>query len=431
VTLRIALVLHGWPPETQGGTGLYVAALGDALTRAGHAVAFVAPGRRPGLRVGRRGAARVVRIGAPTWRWSHGHRRRITEALWSLWLRRWRPDVVHVHHLSGLSLGLPALARPAAVVLTLHDYALPCARGQRVDRRMRICPGPTPARCASCVLPSSAARQVRRVSRRLSAARVALAAAHRVLSPSRHLADWFHAWTGRQVQRTELPLVRPIPPAPRAPAGPVRFLFLGSVIPTKGPHVLLDAFGALRAGTAALTIAGPSPGFDAWPGFAAQVARVAERTPGARLRGAVPAAQVPDLLAAHDVLVLPSLWPENSPLVVREATAAGLRVVVGSVGGAAELAPSALQIPPGDRTALSAALQTEAARGRGRRPPARWPTPDEHAERLLREVYQPLVGAAARGGDREGPRWAKPPRGGSDVGPHTSHHDAHPRDGTG
>ena len=41
--MRVAHVLHGWPPEEMGGTGLYVDALARALASLGHEVAIVHP----------------------------------------------------------------------------------------------------------------------------------------------------------------------------------------------------------------------------------------------------------------------------------------------------------------------------------------------------------------------------------------------------
>ena len=41
--MRIAHVLHGWPAEEMGGTGLYVDALARALASLGHEVAIVHP----------------------------------------------------------------------------------------------------------------------------------------------------------------------------------------------------------------------------------------------------------------------------------------------------------------------------------------------------------------------------------------------------
>jgi len=65
---------------------------------------------------------------------------------------------------------------------------------------------------------------------------------------------------------------------------------------------------------------------------------------------------VPTLLAAADVFVLPSRW-EGQPLVLQEALAAGRPVVAADVGGVSELAGDAvLLVPAADPAALAAAV---------------------------------------------------------------------------
>jgi glycosyltransferase involved in cell wall biosynthesis len=60
-----------------------------------------------------------------------------------------------------------------------------------------------------------------------------------------------------------------------------------------------------------------------------------------------------------DVLAVPSLWLENSPLVVHEAFQAGVPVVAARTGGLAELVEngkSGLLYDPTDPAALATAL---------------------------------------------------------------------------
>jgi glycosyltransferase involved in cell wall biosynthesis len=74
---------------------------------------------------------------------------------------------------------------------------------------------------------------------------------------------------------------------------------------------------------------------------------------------------VPDLLAAADLFVLASRW-EGNPLVVMEAMAAGRPLVATAVGCVPELVPpeAGVLVPPGDRRALSQAIETFLADGR-------------------------------------------------------------------
>src|SRR5439155_9349363 len=58
---------------------------------------------------------------------------------------------------------------------------------------------------------------------------------------------------------------------------------------------------------------------------------------GVRARGAIAHDQVPHALASIDVLVVPSIWPENSPLVIQEAFLAGVPVIASRIGGIPEV----------------------------------------------------------------------------------------------
>jgi glycosyltransferase involved in cell wall biosynthesis len=68
---------------------------------------------------------------------------------------------------------------------------------------------------------------------------------------------------------------------------------------------------------------------------------------------------IPSLLGASDIFVLPSLY-EGSSLAVLEAMAAGKAVVASRIGGTDELVvhdESGLLVPPSDPAALAAAVR--------------------------------------------------------------------------
>jgi glycosyltransferase involved in cell wall biosynthesis len=313
---------------------------------------------------------------------------------------RLAPDLVHVHHLAHVGFGVARAVQDAGVptVVTLHDYHLICARGQLVDRTLNRCEGPQTERCGRCVAehlraspglqplarlasqlglrgmaraavgqlaPSSEA--LVRIDARLAGGRAVLSGADRVLSPSRHLGDrlerlgWLAAGAW-QVQ--DLPLVAPLSPAATPQAGPVRVLFVGHLIPTKGLDVLVDAWARVSGGT--LSLRGPFAPFDGQPGWERSLRDRVAQTPGVSWDGPFEPHERQAVYSEDDVLVVPSTWEENSPLVVREALTVGLRVVASDVGGLAELAPDARRVPPGDPVALAAALQNEVDAGRGR-----------------------------------------------------------------
>ena len=391
--MRVAHVVHGHPAlsDAAGGTERYAAAL---ATHRGDLVVVADDGagvREVGDQVVVIGAARPkARRFEHTWQAGA-----FTEGLRSVLDAR-GIELVHAHHLATAGLDWLDAIGPRPLVVTLHDYHLACVRGQLVDRDLKPCDGPEPARCSACVREHLHARRwmhlagrvagrlgirgkareavakvparpgdARRLVARATAAEALLRRADLVLSPSRHLAGRLVA-TGLvdHVETIDLPLVAPIRPAPEAPDGPVRFLFVGSLIPTKGPQVLLAAHDRARAGQ--VTFWGPKVPFDGQPGWADQLVERISKVPDARWAGTFGDAERDRIYADADVLVVPSIWEENSPLVVREAQAAGLRVVASRVGGLPELVEDGVLVPPGHPGALSHALRAEGKRGRGR-----------------------------------------------------------------
>jgi glycosyltransferase involved in cell wall biosynthesis len=110
------------------------------------------------------------------------------------------------------------------------------------------------------------------------------------------------------------------------------FAFVGSLVPHKGVHVLLEAFQGMPH-DARLELCG-YPQYD--PEYSARL-ESASRHPGVRFLGGLNPQAVPDFLREVDCLVVPSIWQENSPLTVHEAFLAGVPVVASRLGGHEEL----------------------------------------------------------------------------------------------
>ena len=98
-------------------------------------------------------------------------------------------------------------------------------------------------------------------------------------------------------------------------------------------HVLLEAVRALRAGAYELKIFGNPNVFPITPPSSARWRPACRSGSWARSIASATA----DVYAQIDVLVVPSLWLENSPLVIHEAFMAGIPVVGARIGGIADL----------------------------------------------------------------------------------------------
>ncbi|MET0180513.1 MAG: glycosyltransferase family 4 protein [Novosphingobium sp.] len=138
------------------------------------------------------------------------------------------------------------------------------------------------------------------------------------------------------------------PPQPLPRDRPVRFLFLGLVIPRKGIHHLLEATARLPRGAAELTVVGK---LGVPPATFARFADRITYVPGVA-RGEVPA-----IMAQADVLVLPSYF-EGSALTLLEALAAGMAVIQTAQAGNGADASTGIVLDRPDTDALAAAMLT-------------------------------------------------------------------------
>jgi glycosyltransferase involved in cell wall biosynthesis len=253
-------------------------------------------------------------------------------------------DVVHAHGLRAAALVVLAAGggrgragsgggrRRPAVVVTLHNRPASGGVGGAVSAVLER----VVARGAGTVLVVSADLGER--MRRLGARRV-----ERALVPAPRRALSGPVPQVRQRVRAELGVGE----------GTVMLLTVARLAAQKGLPVLLEAVAEVAAAADRSVVAvvagdGPLAGT-----LAAELAGRADPVP-VRLLGARD--DVADLLAAADVLVMPSRW-EGQPLAVQEALRAGLPVVATDVGGTAEVTGDAAElVPDGDAVALAAAL---------------------------------------------------------------------------
>lgn len=412
--MRVVVVVHGFPPRAQGGSELYAEALARAL-RAQHdddilVVTREQDASRPEYAIRRetRDGLEIAWINntfAEAHRFEDTYRNVVIDDLAARLIDEQRPDVAHVHHLTCLSTGIvPALAaRHVPVVLTLHDYWLMCHRGQLLDVDLEPCDGPGETGCGACAGPAGAAspalhgaarafRQVephlpeavrgalRRTAGRAVAGVVgpaatraaeAARAAHMrevcaqvsaFLAPSRYIAGAFERFgvlPGR-IRHWPYGVEAPAARARRQPPDgrPMRVAFVGSLMVSKAPHLLLEAVGALTPGRVEAHVFGEFVPYHGDDSYRAHLAPLLDR-PGVVGHGRQPRESVARAVATMDAVVVPSIWAENSPLVIHEALAAGVPVVAAAAGGIPELVThgrNGLLFEPGDASALRAQI---------------------------------------------------------------------------
>jgi glycosyltransferase involved in cell wall biosynthesis len=293
------------------------------------------------------------------------------------------------------------------VVATLHDHTLVCpAGGQRVHRaENHVCRTIDAERCVRCFpdspfhdqiafarltggahargrlrgaaatfarrfprLAARASRAARRVpvfplttehiEARLAAARRVFDQIDLFIAPSPSIASEFERLgiAPAKIRVSDYGFV-PLMRNRRSESGrPLRIGYVGTIVWHKGVHVLIDAVRGLPAAAYEVKIFG-DPGV--FPEYAATLRAGAAGLP-VHFMGAFDRERTADIYAQIDVLVVPSLWLENSPLVIHEAFMAGVPVIGARIGGIPDLVDdggSGLLYDAASRDALAATLR--------------------------------------------------------------------------
>ncbi|MDP2341487.1 MAG: glycosyltransferase [Deltaproteobacteria bacterium] len=275
-------------------------------------------------------------------------------------LDRVRPHIVHVGHLNHLSTSLlrEAALLEVPIVYTLHDYWVMCPRGQFMQmfpedptNLWAACDGQEDRKCAqrcySRYFSGSPNEQEADVAywtdwvgRRMRHVREMNELVDLFIAPARYLHDRFRDDFGvpeRKLQYLDYGFARErLVGRTRAAGEPFAFGYIGTHIPAKGIHDLIGAFGQVR-GDAVLRIWGRHRGQDTDalkamanslpPGIAERV----QWLPEYRNQQIVT-----DVFDRVDAIVVPSVWVENSPLVIHEAQQARVPVITANVGGMGE-----------------------------------------------------------------------------------------------
>lgn len=387
--LKFLLAAHHFPPRRVGGAELLAFRIARQLARDGHSVQVVcveemdhgAPNELTwsddvyeGINV-RRFFFNVALTPDPL-RYSFDHPL-LNEHLTSL-VASYQPDLVHLF--SGYLIGIAPLRAAKAfrvpTVVTLTDFWFLCPTIQLLRSDGSLCLGPEAIECARClfdqrrtfrwmerVSPQGAERFWRFAEQqpvlgnaiKLNVRLATLSTRQRVLIDELNGADALIAVTRfladlyiKNGVRPEKLVVKPnrldfsqfdsAEPTPRA-SDETHFAYLGQIAEIKGIHILIQAFQ-----TACRTKRSPRRMRLSLYGvmntnqdYARKLRALAAGSPDIVFAGAYEHRTLRQLLAKVDVVVVPSLWYENAPIVILEAFMGGCPVIGTRVGGIAEL----------------------------------------------------------------------------------------------
>jgi len=333
--MKIVKVIHGFPPDYMAGSEIYSYHLVKALRSQGEDVSVftsVENAFDPEYKVYDERYQDIPVRRVNKFRRDYQYQDKFYDCkmdnLFKAYLDELKPDLVHFGHLSHLSTQLIPITKSEyglPIVFTIHDFWMFCVKGQLINHDGKICQCPSVTRCLACSPYHPTKSEVEKTLQRMQSV---IDLVDIFLSPSYTLRD-FYIKQGVPKEKVVYSKygfdTRKISYRPKSytQQSKIKFGFMGRIIPTKGIRVLIDAF----------------KGIDATLNIYGQIGKEKRflQFDNIHFKGGYDNHSIQSVLASISVLIVPSLWYENSPLVIQEAFLAGIPVITSNIGGMKEL----------------------------------------------------------------------------------------------
>lgn len=291
-----------------------------------------------------------------------------------------KPDIVHIQHLLYLSGKIieEIKKRRIPIVFTLHDYWLICPQGQLLKNNKEIC-NDKYLECINCVLhqlsikknifnayyflkeliPGSLFQLIKnfylgyskfifltkeKANNLIEARTVYMkdicSKVDLFISPSNFLKNKFIEFGIPQDKIIFLPHgfnLENFKKLQKTSSPKLRFAFIGNILPAKGVHMLIECFNKIKNDNVELKIYGKAISYKSELRNYLKYIKKIIKSKNIKFMGGFDNRNIAKIFEEIDVLVVPPIWYENSPLVIQEAFAAKTPIVASDIGGISEL----------------------------------------------------------------------------------------------
>lgn len=349
---KILIIAHGHPDINKGGAEMAAYNLFQEMLRQGEDVYFLARTDltpHGGAAFSTRNSPREILFHTTMDDWflfSNIKTRHLWQEFRDL-LKLIKPDVVHFHHYFLLGIETIQEVRntlpDSKILLTLHEYLAICHnKGLMVKTNGKLCYKASARDCHGCFpdrQPGDFLLREQYIKRIFENVDV-------FISPSEFLKQRYLDWgmperpfevieNGQVSLETQTMLEQ----TREDDNDKVRFAFFGQINPYKGLDVLLEAFLQLPKKIrkqVSLEIHGANLNHQS-SAFQSKISKLLKKfESNVKMYGTYENHEMPRLLNGVDWVIIPSIWWENSPMVIQEAFNNRVPLIVSDIGGMAE-----------------------------------------------------------------------------------------------
>ncbi len=357
--MHILKIIHGYPPDYNAGSEVYSKSVCETLAETERVSVFTREENPyvPDFSIrSQRVNANLTLYFVNNPQAKDGYRHAKMDAAFSNLVDELKPDIAYIGHLNHLSTGLVDVlyGRHIPIVFMLHDFWLMCPRGQFLTRSIgkqnncQVCNGQRNEKCAcdcyEVYFSGNAENREKEIAVwsewircRMDVMKAIVSKVGLFVAPSVYLrnrfVDDFGVPSNKIIYLDYGFRTSALHPVPRLCVGSdYVFGYIGTHIQSKGVNILVEAFRRVK-GHVKLKIFGRDAGQSTKAlrrmaiGSCNQIEFLGEYE-NCNL--------VQDVFSHVDAIVVPSIWAENSPLVIHEAQACRLPVITADYGGMAE-----------------------------------------------------------------------------------------------
>ncbi|WP_287382418.1 glycosyltransferase family 4 protein [Methanobacterium sp.] len=332
--MKICLISNLYPPNVLGGAEVSVKKVSEELVKKGHEVIVITTPFSEndveiinGVKIYQVKPLNLYEI------YHHPNQSMLLKPLWhiiDLWnpyderiikniLKTENPDIVHIHNFKGLSLSsfAPAKSLKIPLVFTAHDYSLVCMRANLLNSSGEICKNPS----ALCKI-------YNQIQKHLAKNKVDL-----LISPSQFVINKLKSnGLFKDVKSKKIPLGIELKDNEKFEKdySQTNILYVGNLGEHKGVHILLKAFRKIENRNIRLDIVGKGL-------CSEKLKSMSENDNRIKFHDFLEGKELIKMYQQANLTVVPSIWYDNSPMVIYESFSCRTPVIGSKIGGIPEL----------------------------------------------------------------------------------------------